>query len=353
VRTGMVRGCLRMEAVPRCLLCGTPGTPLYRDLEDRLFGVPGRFHFSQCVRCGFVWLDPRPTRAEIPRCYEHYYTHEGPADGTTRGRVLGGVRDRLRRMVLAGYYGLAASHDGGRLGRWVGKAAGVVPALRSRAAYGMDILFLPRHGDGRLLDVGCGNGAYLARMRELGWRVQGVDVDPQAARIAARERGLPVFAGTLEEAGFPDRSFDAVTMNHVIEHLADPLAALRECYRVLSAGGYLALVTPNVESLGHWVFGKSWRGLEPPRHLCLWRASTLCHCVQTAGFRILRCDTRSAIAAFVYDTSRQIRERGRVVALNQSSSRARAFAWAERAVLVVDRRRGEEICLLARKAQEA
>src|SRR5207247_693113 len=67
-----------MESVSSCFLCGAVGAPLYGGLQDRLFGVPGIFSFSQCPECRFVWLNPRPIREDIPKCYTNYFTHETP-----------------------------------------------------------------------------------------------------------------------------------------------------------------------------------------------------------------------------------------------------------------------------------
>jgi 2-polyprenyl-3-methyl-5-hydroxy-6-metoxy-1,4-benzoquinol methylase len=100
-----------------------------------------------------------------------------------------------------------------------------------------------------------------------GWKVEGLDFDEQAVRRARNIYRLNVKQGTLEEARYPDHSFDAVTLRHVIEHLADPLKTLRECLRVLRPGGTLVVVTPNSESLGHGLTHEYWRGLEVPRHL--------------------------------------------------------------------------------------
>ena len=90
----------------------------------------------------------------------------------------------------------------------------------------------------------------------------GIDIDPETVK-AVRSRGLDVRLGTLEAQGFPADYFDAIVMNHVIEHIHDPLEHLRECHRVLKKGGVLSLATPNVASLGHERFRQYWVGLRP------------------------------------------------------------------------------------------
>ena len=341
---------LRMEEVPACLLCGTQGTSLYKGLHDRLYSVPGTFELWHCPNCGFIWLNPRPIQEDIPKLYETYYTHQTPKTSEPGGSgTLRKFRDALRRLILEACYAYP-SESGHRLLRLVaGRVLGAIPLLRARAAYGLGVRFLAWCGRGRLLDVGCGNGFYLSLMRTLGWDVAGVEVDSQAIAVC-RAQGLSVFPGTLEEARFPDDSFDVITMNHVIEHVSNPLALLQECYRILSPGGYVAIVTPNVKSLAYRLFRESWFHLDPPRHLCLFHSTTLRKCVQAAGFRVIRAYTWSQMVMYIYDHSRQIRLHGKVVSqVTRPSIRARAFAGLEKLLVALGWDIGEEVCVLAQK----
>jgi SAM-dependent methyltransferase len=98
---------------------------------------------------------------------------------------------------------------------------------------------------GRLLDVGTGVGTLLRLAGERGWRAVGVDVDP-AVVAYARARGLDVRLGELGKLELPAESFDLVTLWNVIDFVADPVAMLHECHRVLVPGGRLFVRTPNV-----------------------------------------------------------------------------------------------------------
>jgi SAM-dependent methyltransferase len=145
-------------------------------------------------------------------------------------------------------------------------------------------MYLEKIAPGKLLDVGCGDGTRLARFRALGWEVQGQEVDARAAIRARSVAGVPVYLGSLEDGAFADATFDAVVMNHVLEHVHDPVRLLAECHRVLKRSGILVSVTPNIESYGHRRFGSYWRGLEPPRHLFLFSRRTLREAARRAGF---------------------------------------------------------------------
>jgi len=122
-------------------------------------------------------------------------------------------------------------------------------------------------------------------MRLLGWNVEGIEPDLVAV-ASARAAGLSVSEGTLSTVEYPANHFDAITMSHVIEHLHDPLAALRECNRILRRGGVLWVATPNLGSYGHKLFGKDWRGLEPPRHLVLFTLDSLKTGLKETGFEV-------------------------------------------------------------------
>src|SRR6185295_12468984 len=106
---------------------------------------------------------------------------------------------------------------------------GIAPYLYLWRRVGLDfsVMWLEPRGAGRLLDVGAGSGALVARMAALGWQAEGLDFDPRSV-AAARRRGLTMHLGGLEQAGFPDASFDAVTMSHSLEHVHDPVRWLGE-----------------------------------------------------------------------------------------------------------------------------
>lgn len=117
-----------------------------------------------------------------------------------------------------------------------------------------------RSGRGRLLDLGCSYGAFLELASEVGWRTFGIELSRKASEYAARERGLEVFRGTLEEAALPEASFDTVTLWDVIEHLDRPLHTVRQIHRLLAPGGTLVLFTINQRSLINRVGDLAYRG---------------------------------------------------------------------------------------------
>ena len=243
-----------------CNLCGSDRTEPYREGRDRQLGGTERFCLVRCLQCGLIYLNPRPCRDDMARYY--------PADYEPFARL--------------------SRYEGGRLARWSYRRY-----LDKRCAK------LPKT-PGRLLDVGCATGDFLARAREHGWRVQGVEPGQAAAEAARRRYDLDVFTGDLAQAHFPDGHFDAVTLWDVLEHLVDPRVELAEIHRILKPDGLLLIELPNLHSFDAVLFGPYWIGLDMPRHLYLFPPAALDAFLKQAGFKMFsrRCSS-GGYGAFV------------------------------------------------------
>ena len=274
-----------------CALCDSDGGFLYLALQDRLFGAMGAWDLAKCGnrQCGLTWVDPMPCPEDIEKAYANYYTHEAPEEGGQTG-LLKRIYQAMKCGYLMGKYGYPISQQSALL-KTFGMLLYLFPLRRNDVDDG--IRYLHALPQGRLLDVGCGTGAWLLTMRELGWQVEGLDFDENAVQMATL-RGLTVHTGSLEAQSFPDECFDVVTLNHVIEHLPDPVATLAECRRILKKNGQLILSTPNSASLGHRIFKEHWRGLEPPRHLYLFGPASMNALLTLAGFTKFSIQTRNS-----------------------------------------------------------
>jgi len=192
------------------------------------------------------------------------------------------------------------------LGKRVGRVLSQFPPLREMAA--ARVMWLEYDSRQRLLDVGCGNGKFLVCMRNMGWKVAGVEPDAQAAAVAQHQYGIQIHPGPLEQAGLPEDSFDVVTMNHVIEHLSEPLATLVECRRVMKNNARLVVVTPNTESWGCRIFGSAWLHWDTPRHLFLFSPQALRACAEQAQLRVEKLFITASLAWETYAASSLFRQ---------------------------------------------
>ena len=143
----------------------------------------------------------------------------------------------------------------------------------------------------RVLDLGCGDGAFAAALVQAGALVTGVDVAAEAVRRARARAPEAAIEQVAEGAALPlpEDGFDVVWAGEVLEHVADVVGLLAEVRRVLRWGGTLLVTTPNLPRLG--VALEALRGVPledrlDPRtdHLRFFTARTLAEVLRDAGF---------------------------------------------------------------------
>lgn len=346
-----INNTIRSKDYHQCYVCNSEGAMLHAGLEDHLFHAPGKWNLRKCTndQCGLVWLDPMPLSDDLWMAYRDYYTH-GNQPQTPASSIKGRLKRRILTTYLADRYGYAT--DGASAGDGILKQ--VIKLFPGHSAnLDLDAYHIPYQPNGRLLEVGCGGGAMLKGMADLGWIVEGVDFDENAVRNA-REKGLHIRHGNLTEQQYEDNSWDVIAMIHVIEHVPNPRELLLECKRILKPGGKLVIVTPNVNSMGHRIFQSSWRGLEPPRHLHIFTTGSLSRLGTDTGFRNYSCKTviRDANnlfqASFAIRGREQRRTRNRLRVASEKIL-AKALQGVEWANLQFDPQAGEEIVLVLEK----
>lgn len=239
-------------------------------MQDRLSNVSGDWKFLECPGCGPVWLYPMPDEDDIWRLYKNYYTHPDRVNNQ-RGLLLRFLK-RLYKLLLK---------------------ITLIYWQRKR----LSRMYLGKGASRKLLEVGCGSGVRLIKMKKMGWMVHGQEIDPRAEAIAkASDCDFKIFLGPLETLKLSDSTYNAIIMNHVIEHAIDPIKLLMECRRILKDEGVLVMVTPNVESYGHRRFRQNWQHLDPPRHQHIFSTKTLTALAKKAGFENVNIWTTTANA---------------------------------------------------------
>jgi SAM-dependent methyltransferase len=232
-----------------CLLCGGRNwCPLVEAPDCTAGGTGLWFAVVQCQDCGLCFTNPRPSRETIGQFYPAVYRPH-----------------RIARPRRAGW----------------------PPRWLTRSHYPRkEHEILNWHGQGRLLDFGCGGGGFLASMHRHSWNVTGLDVSTAAVQRVRTELGLRALVGTLPHPDLRPASFDVITMWHSLEHVHAPLDVLREAYRLLVPSGQLFIAVPNIDSLPFRWFGSAWYGLDLPRHLTHFAPWTLHLMLERVGFRV-------------------------------------------------------------------
>lgn len=139
---------------------------------------------------------------------------------------------------------------------------------------------------GRLLDVGCALGFFLAQASE-DFDVYGVEISKYAADYAREKLDLPVINKKFLEAEFENEFFDCITFWDTIEHLPDPTANLKKAYNLLKSNGLLVLSTGDIDSFVSKLMGQRWHLLLPPQHIYYFSQETIKKLLTKTGFKVI------------------------------------------------------------------
>ena len=241
-----------VSEVVRVVPCPVCGGSKFRDLWTLSAGSV----FVDCAGCGLVLQNPRPGGKDLAARYDQeYFDYEIRNEEIFFDLMMKGLND-------VDFFG------------------SIAPTLP---------------GPPRILDVGCATGRLLKHFKDAGWETAGAELCAASVDYGNRRYGVGITAEPLEGAGFPDERFSAVHASHLIEHVDDPAAFVREVARVLRPGGVFICVTPNIGGLQARLFGAGWRSAIPD-HVTLFDKSTLRRLLAEAGFEIGKTKTWGGLA---------------------------------------------------------
>lgn len=335
----------QLETVRYCPACGSGSSTSASFIRcDNEGTMPDQWCMVQCADCGSIWLNPRPDADSLPRAYDDYYTHKTETEDITQRGGKG-----LTWRLIHGYLNQRFGMHRQPASRWGYTIFSLIEPWRLKLDYYGRHLTHDRVGEpGRLLDIGCGNGAFLARASDMGWEVQGCEIDPKAVNIC-RSIGINVIEGDAFSPQLAAQSFDVVTMSHVIEHVHDQPALLQRAYELLRPGGWLWLACPNPHSIGLSLSGTAWHALHPPYHLCIPSQTILISWLKKKGFFDICPLRRGSHVRNVWRISQTIAQRESIPM--PSPSRLRFWRLIADGLATITPSRAEETVLLARKPE--
>lgn len=280
-----------MQTIQRntCIACQRKGSTLYTDLRDQLFGVSGNWSMDTCTSCKLLWLNPYPSPDSVAELYNTYYTHTKLNNSFLKDSkfLFFPKNKKIKYAILNSHYkypikGIPFIY------KMIGFIGGYIPGVSRKVKIGIgDISYLK---DGKILDIGCGNGDFLLEMNYLGWKTFGIEVDEKSSS-EARANGLDVITGEINSTRYPHNFFDVIYTNNTIEHLHNPEEILNICNTILKPRGTLIIKTCSSQSLAHYVFKKNYRGLEIPRHYFIFSPYSLKKIGEQAGFLVKEIKT--------------------------------------------------------------
>ncbi|MEM8733185.1 MAG: class I SAM-dependent methyltransferase [Planctomycetota bacterium] len=272
-----------------CPLCGAREYRAVATAVDHTYDVPGQYSIVRCKACSHLYLNPRPADDCLLACYPDDYapyvesnfevapasvdskmrdkaSFDDPAEKTPQQALAKGAQSNAAKRRSGVRAGL------GRFLRWLwDEHAIVIPAP-------------PLAGQSQMLEIGCAHGGFLAAAQEQGWSVEGVEPSSVAAK-AAREKGLPVTHGFLDDYAGEPESLDWVALWMVLEHVPNPNELTMQIAGLLKPGGVVTLSIPNAATWERFLFRGNWLGYDAPRHLQDFTPDTIRHLLESHGFR--------------------------------------------------------------------
>lgn len=208
------------------------------------------FKLKECNSCGFKITENIEDEENIGRYYqsENYISHSNTSKG-----LVNAVYHRVRNYML------------GRKRRLVEKSAGIQK--------------------GNILDVGTGTGFFLNEMKEYGWQVTGIEKSDDAREFAKAEFKLDNLPSE-ELFKLEEKSFDVITLWHVLEHIHKISENMDAFFRLLKSNGKLIIAVPNHESYDAKHYGKFWAAYDVPRHIWHFAPSQMKQLGKKHGFKL-------------------------------------------------------------------
>jgi 2-polyprenyl-3-methyl-5-hydroxy-6-metoxy-1,4-benzoquinol methylase len=217
-----------MKQLFACPICGSAESGTFLICEDHTVSKEV-FTIVSCKGCGFKYTNPRPDNSSLGEYYksENYISHSN----TNKG-LINNIYQLVRGITLKRKLRLINSI----------------------------------HTSGNLLDIGCGTGDFLATCKKAGWSVTGIEPS-DIARKSAENRFSIIPKEENELDLLPERSYDIITLWHVLEHVSDLDERLLQIARLLKPEGTVLVAVPNCSSWDCKYYGALWAAYDVPRHL--------------------------------------------------------------------------------------
>ena len=138
---------------------------------------------------------------------------------------------------------------------------------------------------GKILDIGCGTGAFLHHMKIAGWESTGLEPD-EAARQKAKELYNISPQPSKELFNLPHHTYDAITMWHVLEHVHQLHGYVAQLKNLITESGSIFIAVPNYTSYDAQQYGNAWAAYDVPRHLYHFSPASMKNLVEQHGLTI-------------------------------------------------------------------
>jgi 2-polyprenyl-3-methyl-5-hydroxy-6-metoxy-1,4-benzoquinol methylase len=214
---------------------------------------------KECAECGFARIDPMPVQESRPAFFTNENIVKRAVKKHTWPQKFSRFMKRASNKVLRR-----------------GKSEIFYKALSAHLLPGS-----------KILDIGCGDGSFLALAGKK-FICSGIEISDHLAGLAKAREGLMIKTGNFLEADFAGEKYDGITLISLLEHLTDPLRALQKCYDLLSERGMLLIKTVNYECGNRRIKKGNWTGFRPPDHAVYFSPSNLKRILKSIGFKEIK-----------------------------------------------------------------
>jgi len=215
-----------LQDITKCPVCAHDKFSLYINTKDYFF-TQEDFTLSKCNNCSLVFTNP------IPKNLGKYYeTPDYLSHNTDNSGLLGGLYSTLRNINIKRKYNLIQQYC----------------------------------KEGSILDIGCGTGELLSFFKNKNWETTGIEPNISAREFAKKNHDLDVL-DEYKLDGLPPKSFNVISMWHVLEHVPDLHKRISQISNLLKKGGTIFIALPNLLSPDSQKYKEYWSALDVPRHL--------------------------------------------------------------------------------------
>ncbi len=238
-----------LEKVPECPICGEKNQRHYLSCKDNTVSKIN-FEIVECSNCSFAYTSPRPAEKDLGWYYEseEYISHSNTSKG-----------------IVSRLYQIVRKHT-------LGKKLQLINSEGKK---------------GSLLDIGCGTGEFLHTVKSDGWKTIGIEPSDSARKQGIENYKLDVREEAELEKLQP-KSFDVITMWHVMEHVPHLRNRVQKLNELLKDDGVLVVAVPNRNSNDAAFYKENWAAYDVPRHLWHFRAQDMRALMANAGFEVKR-----------------------------------------------------------------
>ena len=254
---------MQLQTLP-CPLCGSDDSlVIFRSRDFRFYTDATVFNVVRCKGCGFAFLNPRPDKKGIAKFYPPQF-HQ--TDRSFFYKLLSPCFRLAQRSIIK--------------------------------------VFIKYKKEGRALDIGCGNGEFILALRRHGFDAWGIETNIGAEKFTDRSLAGRILYKDIKECGFPEKSYDIITLFQSLEHIYDLGELLGEINRILKDDGLLYICVPDSDFFEARLFGPYYYNLEVPRHLYFFSKNSLAALLSKHGFKVKRlfkeslCEMVSTPASF-------------------------------------------------------